>query len=148
MTQLIAIDTDVLAIAYLFKRDKRYKITMEFLKESAKFQRIITLYNLLELYGLLVIGTNVQIARKVYIDLLKVENMRIITHELPVSWGGFAKDLMTIINRKVHFSDALIIYTIESNDVDVFVTWNKKHFENKINCIVLTPEEWLEKYTH
>ena len=83
MTQLIAIDTDVLAIAYLFKRDKRYKITMEFLKESAKFQRIITLYNLLELYGLLVIGTNVQIARKVYIDLLKVENMSCLLYTSP-----------------------------------------------------------------
>ena len=53
MTQQIAIDTDVLAIAYLFKRDKRYKTTMEFLKESGKYQKVITIYNLLELYSLL-----------------------------------------------------------------------------------------------
>lgn len=147
MTQLIAIDTDVLAIAYIFKRDNRYKATVNFLRESARYQRAITIYNLLELYGLLVIGTNTEIARKVYMELLRVKNMRIIVHELPISWGEFAKDIMAIIDRKIHFSDALITYTLESSSVNIFVTWNKKHFKDKTNCDVLTPEEWLKKYT-
>jgi len=147
MTASLAIDTDVLAIAYLFKRDKRYDITLDFLRKSKKQRRMITLYNLLELYGLLVIGANVQVAQRVYKQLLSIDNLMVITHNLPISWGEFTENIMSVINRKIHFSDALIIYTLESNGVDVFVTWNKRHFENKIDCEVLTPEEWLNKYS-
>ena len=72
--------------------------------------------------------------------------MKVIVHELPFSWGEFAKDIMNVINRKIHFSDALITYALESNDVITLVIENKKHFENKTNFDVLTPNEWLEKY--
>jgi len=43
----------------------------------------------------------------------------------------------------MHFSDALILEIAESYSLSTFITWNKRHFEDKTTMRVLTPEEYL-----
>lgn len=46
--------------------------------------------------------------------------------------------------KRIPFLDALILGLIEqSPDVNVFVTWNVRHFREKTSLTLLTPSEYL-----
>jgi hypothetical protein len=50
---MIAIDSDVLAIHHIFTGDARYLENARFMERSAKHERGVTIYNLLELCGII-----------------------------------------------------------------------------------------------
>lgn len=44
----------------------------------------------------------------------------------------------------MRLGDAVILWTLETNqEVDIFVTWNTRHFKGKTSLKVLTPSEFL-----
>jgi len=43
----------------------------------------------------------------------------------------------------MRLGDAAILWAVESNASEVFVTWNTKHYSGKTGVKVQTPEEWL-----
>lgn len=49
--------------------------------------------------------------------------------------------------RKASFGDALIIAAIERHVTDAgrFVSWNAKHFRNRLSIPSLTPREFLKE---
>ncbi len=53
------------------------------------------------------------------------------------------EEVFVQIRKKMGILDALIASLIEERreDVETFVTWNKKHFQSKLSARVLTPEE-------
>ena len=50
---MIGIDTDVLGIYHIFKRDGRYPATERFMRESERVERGVPIFSLLELCGLI-----------------------------------------------------------------------------------------------
>lgn len=49
------------------------------------------------------------------------------------------KPILGLIKQKMSFGDALASYIVDKNKkiLDVFVTWNAKHFKDKLSMAVL-----------
>ena len=47
--------------------------------------------------------------------------------------------------KKTSFNDAIIGWILEEHNVELLVTWNKKHFTDRFGFKVLTPEEALRE---
>ena len=48
------------------------------------------------------------------------------------------------IHRGMRLGDAVILRTLESSQIDSFITWNTKHFIAKTDINVISPAEYLE----
>jgi len=50
---MVAIDADVLSVYHIFHRDSRYDVTSLFMEESREVERGVSIFNLLELCGVM-----------------------------------------------------------------------------------------------
>jgi hypothetical protein len=55
-------------------------------------------------------------------------------------WGDYVSEISAHIKCVLSYGDALIAEAIEQSDFEALITWNKKHFEGKIEVKVLTPK--------
>ena len=139
-----AVDTDVLAIHHIFTWDKRWKTNASALfLLRRKYIFCIPIHGLLELYGLAILAWGVEKARVLFKGYLKAKDVKIMGYAFPSSWEEYVDIVSSYIERRMNYGDALIAWTLEENDVEVFVTWNKKHFKGKVSAKVYTPEELL-----
>lgn len=141
---MIALDTDVLAVYFIFKWDKRFETAT--LVIDSEDEKAITIVNMLELAGLMAISQGgVKVLRLVE-HIKRRRDFRILSWQ---SWSDqtvFAsKALEYITTRRSPFSDALIGWILEDNGVDTLLSWNKTHFGSRYSFDVLTPEEYLMK---
>ena len=146
---MIALDTDIVAIYFIFIWDKRYDAVRSLIESDIK--KALTIYNVLELCGLMSIAQGGSKA----IELFKKVHMRddfkiLYWREYPQSQSSFISKILRYIRRGLSLGDAITAWLIEEHDIDIFITYNKKHFINKILANVMTPEEYLESvsYTH
>lgn len=149
------IDTDVFAIDLIYTKDKRFEVNQQFLESIKKNIGIsagTTIFNLLELCGLLSFSNKPQVIEKIFIEFHKDPKILVLYPNFSTNESclDFFEKLvaksMYFIKRKMSFGDALIIWTCEENNCSTLITWNAKHFENRSDFVrIITPEEFLKK---
>lgn len=149
--KMILIDTDIFVIDRLFYRDLRFKTNQKFLDHlrTKSINRCTSIYNLYELCGIMTFSMN----RRQTLNLLKgfgaIYEVKILYPSLENKtaeqfFDELLAEALRVMLKKVAFLDSLIITIAESNpEVEIIVTWNAKHFKNKTNLTVQTPEEFL-----
>ncbi len=149
---MIVLDTDVLAIFHFFVTDSRYPPTASFMDATRVKDRGTTLYNLLELAGILCSAGKAEQARKLVETYATASDMTILYPTLPtlsaeLFFADYAAELMDIMERGLRYGDAKILWVAETNDASLLVTWNPRHYRDKTPLPVMTPAEYLEKNT-
>lgn len=141
----VFIDTDIFVRNLRYRDDKNIIENDRFL-DLVKEKKLIgftSIYNLLELCGILSFNLNPESLLHLYGGFKKRFQLRQI-------FFGTYSDENLIINintvfahllKKMSFGDALIAGCVEYHRdlIEGFVSWNMKHFENKLNINVYTP---------
>lgn len=148
---MIAIDSDVLAIYHIFARDARHGDSARFMSRSASHERGVTIYNLLELCGLLASAGRLAEAKGLFRQYLTATDIKVLYPVVHLEssadyWAFHNQDLMERIERGLRLGDAVVLWAAETAACDEVVTWNKRHFEGKTSLTVYTPAEWLAKH--
>jgi len=139
---LIALDTDILAIHHLFIWDARREVNEE-LYGRVKGNAATTIHNLLELCGLLCLAGLPSMADSALEKYLKSREIAILFASYHENWGDYVSRVFSYVKRGFSYGDALIAEAVEQSEAEVFITWNKKHFDGKLKIRVLTPQEYL-----
>ena len=135
---MIAVDTDVLAVYYIFKWDKRYSLAARVIEG----EKATTAVNALELASIMSIAQGGARARQLFLHLHKRFKV-LYWRAWPEQSLFTAKALEYITSRSSPLNDALIGWILEDHGVETLITWNKKHYENRYSFTVETPEEYL-----
>jgi len=146
----ILIDTDVLAIHHIFKSDVRYKITEKFMEKSKELERGTSIFNLLELCGIVASAGLAQESSLIFDFYMRLKDMELLYPKFSFTsvlefWALHNTELMRRIRRGLRLGDAKIVWVGESNLSEALITWNIKHYRNKTPLRILTPEEWLKE---
>lgn len=146
---MLAIDTDVLAIHRLFRRDKRATDTVAFMQRTAQRPRGISIYNLLELCG--IAESHGQSGREVFQQYTTALDIEILYPSVILTskedyWQMHNEALLSRIERGMRLGDAVILWVAETCNCEALVTWNTRHFVGKTELTVLTPAQWLERF--
>ena|SRR5437868_4591258 len=148
---MLAIDSDVFLIDCRYPNDAKYRSNRQFLDElrSRQVERATTLFNILEICGVLTFNLNPDQLKAFYANFARQYGVRVLAPHLPERLGQQMIDLLAgralgIVLRRVSFADALVQLTAESApEITTFVTWNARHFVGRTRLQVLTPVEWL-----
>jgi predicted nucleic acid-binding protein len=146
---MTALDTDVLAIYHVFRSDPRHDATKAFLDSIKGHGRGVTVFNLLELCGILSSAQRLEESKSLFERYLKAQNVSIlfpdlVAHDARSFWAATVSECLSRIQRGMRFGDAAILWTLESStNVDAFVTWNTKHFAGKTALKIVTPSDFV-----
>ncbi len=151
---MVIIDTDVILLAFAFHDDPRQAVNTKFLVHAREHQAGITVYNLMEILGQLSFNLSPK-------QLDAWQSWLIDAYQLTVVWPVNPDEAMSsisfreeIMNRpfalmrsqRMPFLDALIITLAERTpNVDTFITWNARHYQNKTPLQVFTPKAYLSQ---
>lgn len=145
---MIFVDSDVLLIDLRYRRDPKYKENAAFLAglKHGKQQGITSIFNVLEVCGILSYNLNEQQLLNLYCHLPTHYNLQIYPPSKEYLPRLTVKSILAIISKKASFGDALIIYTIRNMGplVSHYVSWNARHFLQQLSIPALTPAEALE----
>lgn len=149
---MVLIDSDVLLLAFMFRRDERQAENAVFLERARETRIAITVYNLMEILGKL--SFNLSPAR-----LDDWQSWLVDAYRLVVIWPQtragqdaesffrnqiFDRPFAKLRSHRMSFMDALILDLAERTpDIQYFVTWNARHFKDKSSLPVATPSEYL-----
>jgi predicted nucleic acid-binding protein len=144
---VIAIDTDVLAIYHLFCHDQRYEATASFMKTSRSTERATTVYNIMELAGILSAAGKSAEAKRILTTYVSAGDMHILYPSLPLQtpelfWVEYCAGVMAVMERGLRYGDAKILWVAESHDCTTLVTWNTAHYRDRTPLPVMTPQEF------
>ena len=144
---MIVIDTDVLAIYHLFTHDKRYGATKTFMESTSRQPRGTTLYNLMELAGIISSSGKAAAAKTIIETYARAADMKILYPLLPLKtpehfWIEYCAQIMEVMGRGLRYGDAKNLWFVESHDCDTFVTWNAAHYHSRTPLQILTPAEY------
>lgn len=150
---MVALDTDVLVLAFAFQRDPRQEANTRFLEAARGQTPVATIYSVMELLG--------QLSFNLPSDRLAqwpswLQDRYSLTVIYPQAEGEdagaffqremVAQPLGRMRQHPLPFLDALILGLVErAVGVDAFVTWNARHFRGKTGLVVLTPDEFLAR---
>ena len=148
---MVVIDTDVFLLEFVFHRDPRHGTNARLLPTLRDRAPAITVYNLMEILGQLSFNLAPDRLRQWRLWLQAAYGLTVLWPD-PGQMEAFAffrqeiyeHPLARMQEHRMAFLDALILNLAEhAPDVEVFVTWNAKHFRNKSSLPVLTPAEYL-----
>jgi predicted nucleic acid-binding protein len=140
---LIALDTDVLAVYYLFRWDRRYEYARRVVESSE--EKATTVVNVLELVGLMAIAQGGARAVKLFDHLHRRKDFKVLYWRRWLEQHAFVdKALEYVAARRSPLADALIGWILEDHGAEKLLTWNKAHFGSRYSFEVLTPEEYLD----
>lgn len=150
---MVAVDTDVLVLAFAFHRDPRQEANARFLEMARDQTPVVTIYSVMELLGQL---SFTLLAERLARWPSWLQDRYHLTVLLPPAQGEdaeafFQRELVDqtlerMRQQPLPFLDALILGLVErAAGVDVFVTWNARHFRGKTALPVLTPAEFLAR---
>lgn len=143
---MIVIDTDVLALHHFFIKDPRHAIAVSFMNETRKQARGTTIYNLLELAGILAVAGKADLGRSLIGTYATAADMQVLFPR-PTSispdafWADYTGDLVDVMARGLRYGDAKVLWVAERHDASCLVTWNTRHYRDRTPLPVLTPEE-------
>jgi hypothetical protein len=148
---MLVLDSDIFLLDYRYQRDANYPANRRFLNElhTAGVPRATTLFNVLEICGVLSFNLNSQQLRAFYASFGTQYGVTVLAPVLPERAGTRMIDMLAgrtvgVIMRQVSFGDALALMTAESHPTTAaFITWNARHFVGKSRLEALTPREWL-----
>jgi hypothetical protein len=146
---ILLIDSDVFLIDRRYRKDPKYEVNKKFLDFVFEKEKYTTSFNLLEITGILSYNLATSDIEKFYHtfpNFYRINIISPITNSL--SADSFMSELTNgiyeIIKKKMNFGDALILKTAIDNDINTYVGWNVKHFQDKAKMIFYTPAEYLE----
>ena len=141
---MILFDSDVLAIYHFFTHDSRYEATRDCIDAFCKEEHAITIYNLLELAGIISSVGKVDLGKKIVTTYLNAADMKVLFprgyFSGDVFWEEYCSGIMDVIARGVRYGDAKILWVAELYDVSMIITWNTRHFTGKTKIPVKTPD--------
>ncbi|MBE3588414.1 MAG: hypothetical protein IMW93_07660 [Thermoanaerobacteraceae bacterium] len=147
---MIFLDSDIFLIDLRYRRDQKYSANAGFLAQLQKSKEtaVTSLFNVLEICGILSFNLNAQQLIDLYHHLPARYNLKIYPElkqrislpRIPV------KQILQVIQNKASFGDALIICIILEMGpvVSHLVSWNARHFVHHLPVPALTPAEALE----
>ena len=148
---MIVFDTDVLVIYHFFQNDPRYNETRLLLEKVANETKGVTIFNLLELCGIIASANKLKFSRNLFEQYNESEDIRILTPQINANvanedafWHSVLLSCFSYTQKGMRLGDAAILWTLESNpEIDAFITWNTKHFKDHTSINILTPSEFL-----
>ena len=147
---MVAIDTDVLLLAFAFHNDQRQPKNTQFLAMVQEGQPAVAIYSVMELLGQL--SFNLSADRLIqWPSWLRDRYQLTILYPQVAGLSAeqfFSRELVDRPLEKMHqrmpFMDTLILNLIEAAfAVDTFVTWNARHFKGKTPIAVVTPAQYV-----
>ncbi len=149
---MVAIDTDVLVLAFAFQQDARQAVNASFLEAVRGQTPLVTIYTVMELLGQL--SFNLSAQRLAQWPSWLQDRYR-LTLLYPATANLAAEPFFQdeFINRpfarmqlqRMPFLDGLILDLVErTTGIVAFVTWNARHYRGKTLLTVLTPAEYME----
>lgn len=144
----IFVDTNVFVIDLRYGRDKNFKKNRSFLDFISEDGRgIMSIFNLLEICGILSFNLNHQQIRELFYYLPVKYNIEVVpSHDMGSFLPAMSVDaIMDVIYNKASFGDALIANFVKRNlsPATVFVSWDALHFQGLLSVETLTPREFL-----
>jgi len=145
MIMKLFIDTDIFVRDLRYRDDKNIKEN-DFFINLVKMRKVVgftSIYNLLELCGILSFNLSSESLFHLYWGFKKKYQLKQI-----LFGKAFDEDITININKifgylikKMSFGDALIAACIEYHEdqIEGFVSWNVKHFENRLKIDMYTP---------
>ncbi len=146
---MIFLDSDLFLIDLRYRRDQKYNENAAFLSrlKESRLQAVTSLFNLLEVCGVLSFNLNEQQLGDLYCHFPDHYNLKIYPEakqrtslpRLPV------EKILQVMRKRASFGDALIICTVLELGpaVSHFVSWNARHFVPHLPMPALTPQEAL-----
>jgi len=150
---MVALDTDVLILAFAFHRDERQTDNRRFLAAIQDQAPAVTIYTVMEVLGKLSFNLSAQrltqwtswLQDRYRLSILypQTEDMEAATF--------FQQEFVDQPLRKMEqygmpFLDGLILNLVELAEVEALVTWNARHFVSKTSLPILTPAEFLTQF--
>ncbi|MFN3982205.1 MAG: hypothetical protein ACK4SA_17650 [Caldilinea sp.] len=149
---MIVIDSDVLLLAFAFSRDERQPVNRQFL--SMATPRAATIYSIMEVLGKLSFNVSPNYLQQWPMWLQDTYRLNVI---LPRVDGQeamscfrreFVESPLQSMTQRMSYLDVLILQLVAATPgVEMFVTWNARHFAGKSPVPVMTPAEVLATST-
>lgn len=146
---MILLDADILLLDIRYPRDSRFDINARLLKilQERALERGITLYALLEVVGVPSFNLPTDQIQRFYTLLPGRYGWHVVPAlEISQTIPTFALTAMlTQIEKKMALGDAYQALYIQQHapQATCLLSWNARHFLDKLPVSVLTPEEWL-----
>ena len=149
---MILLDADILLIELRYPNDSRFAVNRQLLDniQAGRVRAGMTVQALLEVVG--VLSFNVSAARVPRLaDLLCVQYGLTLLPD-PRHHPGYAGctfgELVSQMSRQMALGDAVqavqaVQIAHDVAEIDCLLSWNARHFHNKIAVPVLTPPDWL-----
>ncbi len=141
---MIFLDSDIFLVDLRYARDRRHAANTRFLKRMhERGDGFTTIFNLVEICGVLSFNLNPRQLRELYVHLPTHYRIRVVpAHEpdlgLPRLTPGA---VLRVMETKASFGDAQIIAVLLTlrPPPDLVVTWNAAHFQGRLSASVITP---------
>jgi hypothetical protein len=145
---VIIIDSDVLLLAFAFSRDERQPVNRQFL--SMTTPRGATIYSVMEVLGKLSFNFSPSHLQQWPAWLQDTYQLNILyplvdgQEAMSCLRREFVESPLQSMTQRMSYLDALILRLVAATPgVEMFVTWNARHFAGKSPVRVMTPAEVL-----
>lgn len=150
---MVAIDTDVLVLAFAFHQDARQAANTSFLETARTQTPVVAIYSVMELLGQFSFNLSAERLAQWPAWLQDRYSLTVLypatanlTADRFFQDEFIARPLTRMQRLRMPYLDGLILDLIERvSGVDTFVTWNARHYRNKTALTVLTPADYMEK---
>jgi hypothetical protein len=135
------LDSDIFLVDLRYARDRRHPVNTRFLKRMhERGDGFTTIFNLLEICGVLSFNLNPRQLRELYVHLPTRYRIRIMP--------GYEPDLalprltpgtvLRVMETKASFGDAQIVAVLLTlrPPPDLVVTWNVAHFHGRLGSVI------------
>ena len=141
------VDSDIFVTALRYPDDCHAKDNNEFLHliQIGKIKGYTTYFNVLEVCGILSFNLPMRELQKLYEQFCQKFNVKVLYPSLPSGEFQYEFDkIFKLISNKQGLGDAQVSYIANrfADDVDAFVSWNAKHFKDKLLVEAMTPKEF------
>ena len=145
---LIFVDTNVFVIDLRYRRDRHFSTNRKFLEKlTREGQGATTIFNVLEVCGILSFNLNTQQLRELFQYFPQKYNVAVLPASAPKQHLPrlTVEDVFHFLERKAGFGDALLMATLDihMSEAGQFVSWDADHFRGKTRVPVMTPREFL-----
>lgn len=142
----VFIDTDIFVRDLRYQRDANIVSNQKFLDKvrSRKIKGVTSIFNLLEVCGVLSFNLSQDDLLKLYADFTKYYSVQILfPANAQVELQYDIPKIFQSITQKQGLGDAQISYVINrfATDLSFVATWNIAHYEGRVSVPVLTPDQ-------
>ncbi len=148
----VFLDSDIFIRDLRFKRDEHYQENANLLElvRGKKILGYTSIYNLLEICGYLSFNLDAAELRNLYTGFSGKYALKIL---FPETLSDQVLKLnvtrvFSYIEKKMALSDSIVsdVADMHKDLLNLFITWNAKHFKDKLSIQVVNPDEFLKKY--